>query len=251
MKRIKLLMVMILVLTLSTGCSVEYNLMIEEDTIKEEIIVTDTISYKRTKEKILSDYNKWYPTYVSYRKTGESIPLPNFNNKVDGIEYHDKKIENIPNGYKYQYTYNHDIAEYYDSYALASTFFETTIQNRMNLLVLKTDKESFLCDYDYFDSLKINIKINPNKYKLNYTNSKEIKDNTYSWNINRNNCNNSEIILTLNKITNDNIEEKVEQKKTDSYAIYIFCGILIIIIIVGYFVIKKYKEKLDDFDIDD
>ena len=256
MKKIKLLLIMILISILSTGCSVEYNLNVSSDTIKEEIIVNDNITSKRTKETILSHYNKWYPTYINYIKNGESIPLPNFDKKYDGIEYYDKSINEINNGYKYKYLYTHNINKYSDAYVLANTFVDTTIQQNYDSFVLRTSKENLLCQYDYFDSVKINITVDPKIYNLNYTNAYNKKNNTYTWIINRNNCKNNQIIITLNKIMNnneiDNIpkKDKVINKKND-YLIYIFWGILIVIVTIGYFIFKKIKLKSEDFDIDD
>lgn len=252
MKRIKLLIIMILISTLSTGCSVEYNLEVSSDTIKEEIIVNDNITSKRTSETILNHYNKWYPTYVNYIKTGESIPLPNFDKKVEGIKYYDKSITEIDNGYKYKYLYTHNIYEYYDAYVLASTFMDATVQQKQDTLVLKTSKENFLCDYDYFDSLKVNITIDPKEYELNYTNTKNINNNTYTWIIDRNNCNDSQIILTLNKVIDNQADNpNINIAKSSEYTMYIFCGIALIVILIGYFISKKIKAKSEDFDIDD
>lgn len=248
MKRIKMLMIIILILTLTTGCSVEYNIIVNNDNIKEEIIVNDTISQYRSKTSILEHYNKWYPTYVNYMQNEETIPLPNFNKKYDGIKYHEKSIKEINNGYQYKYLYKHNLFEYSDSYALANTFKEITVQETPDVLVLKTSRESYFCNYNYFDSIKINITFNPKEYKINYTNSTNIKDNTYTWTINNSNCKNSEIVLTLNKITDNKTEE---EKAKNDYTMYIFCSILLVIITLGYIYIKRKKSKLDDFDIDD
>lgn len=255
MKKIKLLVIMILISLLTTGCSVEYNLTVSSDTIKEEIIVNDTITSKRTKETILKEYNKWYPTYVNYIKSGESIPLPNFDKKYNGIEYYDKSINEINNGYKYKYLYIHDINDYHDAYVLASTLKDITVQQNFDSLVLRTSKEKFLCKYDYFDSLKVNVTIDPNVYEINYNNATSVRNNTYTWVINRNNCNDNQLILTLNKIINDDIYEDKDQDintvKYNDYAIYIFCGILLVLVLIGYFIFKKVKAKTEDFDIDD
>jgi len=255
MKRIKLLVIMILISVLSTGCSVEYNINISSDTIQEEIIVNDNITSTRTKGDILKEYNKWYPTYVNYMKGYESIELTEFDKKYDNIKYYDKSITEINNGYRYKYLYTHNIYEYYDAYVLTSTFVDTTVQQSRDTLVLRTSKENFLCNYDYFDSLKVNITIDPKVYELNYTNTNNVSNNTYTWIINRNNCNDSQIVLTLNKVINNDINEDNKQNinivKSNDYAMYIFCGILLIIILIGYFIFKKIKRKSEDFDIDD
>ena len=251
MKKIKLLTLIILILLTCTGCTIEYNITVNKDTIEETIQVDETISSIRQEKDILEHYNMWYPTYVNYIPKGnETIELEDFTKKADGIEYHTKKMIPKNNGYNYEYTYTYPLNQYYDSYALATTFVETTVHNGTNTLVLKTSKENLLCKYNYFDSLKINIKVDPNVYKLNYTNSLNIRNNTYTWLLNRENCNDSQIILTLDSIfdTEDIIIKQEENKK--DYTIYIFYGILIVIVIVGYLIYKKIKNKNENFDID-
>ena len=254
MKRNKLLFLLFLITTTCTGCSIEYNLNITKDNIEETIYVTDYISSNRTKKEILNHYNMWYPTYVNFITKGESIEIEDFSKKIDGIEYHDKNIIELNNGYKYTYKYKYPINKYHDSYVLASSFAETTVYKKTNSLVLKTSDESFLCNYNYFDNVKINVTIDPEIYKLNYTNSSSKNNNTYTWNINKNNCNNSEIILTLdildkeNSNINSNNNENKKKKSMDSYVIYIFLIIMILIIFFGYKWFMNFKDKNNDID---
>lgn len=250
MKRIKLFIMLILISTLSTGCSVEYNLTINKDTIQEDIIVNDIITSKRTKEKILNHYNKWYPTYINYITSGESIPLPNYNSKYNGIEYYDKTIKEIENGYQYNYKYTHGLDRYYDAYVLGVAFPDTSIYESNKLLVFQTSSTSFLCDYDYFDKLTINIKVDEDVYEVSKHNAKKANNNIYSWTISRNDCDNSSIYLTLEKKPVSKNKENKKIKESE-FALYLFCGIIIILVLIGYFIIKKKKKQLDDFNIDD
>ena len=258
MKKIKLLFLITLIITLCTGCDIEYNLKINENSIEEVINVTDYITENRRESDILKHYNMWYPTFVNFIKQGETIEIESFDKKVDTIEYHEKNIKKITNGYNYIYKYTYDIDDYHDAYSLANTYIETTALNGPNALVLRTKKENLLCQYSYFKTLKVSITIDPQIYKLNYTNTSYIKNNTYTWYLDKNNCNNGEIILTLDKI-NKKVEELplIEDEKTDKkkpkkeYTIYIFCGILIILILVGYNIFKKMKTKSESFGIDD
>ena len=250
MKKIRFLFLALILVTMCTGCTIEYNININEDTINEYIDVKDYITPSRTQGQILSHYSMWYPVFVNYVTKGESIELENFNEKASGVEYYEKDIKNINNGYNYTYKYNYSLKDYYDSYALATTFVKTTIQKNGNSLVLKSSKENLLCNYDEFDTLKINITIDPEVYELNYTNTKNKNKNTYTWILNRDNCNDSEIILTLDKISSN--KTVIEDKKTSSeYEMYIFCGILLLLILIGYFIFKIVKKKNDEFNIDD
>ena len=134
---------------------------------------------------------------------------------------------------------------------MATSFAETTVYKRANSLVLKTSDESFLCNYKYFDNAKINITIDPEIYILNYTNSTSKNNNTYTWNINKNNCNNSEIILTLDIIDSENnvLPSKNNKKSIlDEYALYIFLIIMVLIIFLGYKWFMKIKDKNNDID---
>lgn len=259
MKKIKLLFITTLIVTLCTGCTIEYNINITDDEIQEVINVTDYISTNRSEYEILDHYNTWYPTFVNFIKEGESIEIEDYSEKLDGIEYHDKKINKINDRYEYSYNYTYDIDEFYDSYAIANAFIEPTVHNDSNSLVLRTSKKNLLCQYDYFDSLKVNITIDPDVYKLNYTNTSNIKNHTYTWTLDRSNCSDSQIILTLDKknITkesnpnNNNIQNTEPNKNKsplDEYIIYIFLGAIALIIYLGYKWFLKFKEKNNNID---
>ena len=283
MKKRKFLFLLILILITCTGCSVEYNINITSNNIEEIINVTDYINENRTNEEILKEYNTWYPTFVNYIKEGETIETESFDSKIPNVEYHQKEIKTLDNGYKYMYKYTYPIKEYYDSYVLASVFEKVTVQKNHNNLVIRTSKENFLCDYSYFDNAKVNITIDPQVYEVNYTNTVNVNNNTYTWYLDRNNCKDSEIVLTLhtksnvnnvtqdssnndnnnqvnnsnnnnNTITNNttNNNQNNINNNSNEYAPYIFVVVAITIILIGCFVFKKLKEKFEkNSNIDD
>lgn len=262
MKKTKIFALLSLITLTCTGCTVEYNIKITKDNVEEVINVNDKVSSTRTKEDILKEYNIWYPTYVNFITEGETIEIEDFSYKTEGVEYHQKQIENLDNGYNYTYSYIYPIGKYYDAYILARTFLETTVYEGNDNLVIKTSDKNFLCDYDYFEKVKVNITIDPEVYELNYTNTSNINNNTYTWVLDRSNCENSKIVLTLDTknnynvttnsdINNNNADSNNNIKKTTDYTMYIFCGILILVIIIGYFISKKIKEKSEKFDLDD
>jgi len=250
MKKLKLLILTILITTLCTGCTIEYNINITNDKIIEEINVTDTILNNRSKNDILTHYNMWYPTYVNFIKEGETIEIEGYDQKIDNIEYHNKNINEIDNGYKYTYKYTYPIEKYYDSYVLATTFIESTVHNNSETLVLRTSKENLLCQYDYFESVKVNINIDPEIYELNYTNSTNINNNTYTWILDKNNCNDSQVILTLNKkdLNIQSSSPTVTQRKEKNYMLYIFLVGILIIVFIGYKLFMKFKDKNNGID---
>ena len=108
-------------------------------------------------------------------------------------------------------------------------------------------------DYEYFEEVKINITVDSNVYKLKYTNAENKKNNTYTWILNKNNCNNSEIILTLdvlnyNEEISDSNDKSKNNNKIDDYILYIFLGVLVLIILVIYKWFMKFKEKNNDIE---
>ena len=256
MKKIKLLFSMTLIILTCTGCTVEYNLNVTEENIEEVIKVNDYITSTRTKEDILNEYNTWYPTYVNFITQGESIEIEDYSQKTDGVEYHNKKINTITNGYNYTYDYTYPINKYYDAYTLARAYSETTVQQAYTNLIIKTSNKNYLCDYDYFEEVKVNITVDPEIYKLNYTNTSNINNNTYTWILNRSNCNDSQIILTLdinNQYDRENdADDNNSNIKSDSeYTLYIFLGAMLLIVVIGYFIFKRMKEKNENIDLDD
>lgn len=265
MKKLKILLLSILIILTCTGCTVEYNINITKNNIEETINVIDYQTNTRTKQTILKQYNMWYPTYVNYIPDGESIEIEDFSQKVDGIEYHSKSIIELNNGYKYTYKYTYPIEKYSNSYILASTYNETTIHKRSDSLVLKTSKDNFLCGYDYFEQAKVNITIDKDVYKLNYTNADYQKNNTYTWILDQNNCKDSEIILTLdttNNLLNSSSNNSSSSLNSSSnsnnnsnnnnnlnnYLIYIILGIFILIIYFGYKWFLDFKERNNNID---
>lgn len=262
----KYFIIIILILFLCTGCNIEYNLTISEDNISEKISIVDTVSYNRSEKDILNIYNRWYPTFVNYITEGETIEIKDYNKKYDGIEYHDKTINAINNGYNYIYTYNYDIDNYYDSYPKVNVYLDSYVYNDNDKLVLRTSEENLLCKYSYFDSLKVNITIDSTVYKLNYTNSLDINNNTYTWVLDRSNCKDSKILLTLEKINSiNNISEIYGDKNSsndklttvnkvgklsalDNYILYIFLFVIVLIIYFGYKWFMEFKEKNNNID---
>ena len=64
MKRISKLFIAFILLSLCTGCTINYNLEITSDTVKESIEVTDTVINDRNKTQILKEYQRWIPAYI-------------------------------------------------------------------------------------------------------------------------------------------------------------------------------------------
>lgn len=246
MKRINRVMILVSILTMCSGCSINYNIDITADTIKENIEITDLASPERTKQDIYNEYDLWYPTYIN--AFGDQLLEYDNTNKIDGVEYHNKTIKEINNGYYYTYKYNYPIEKYGNASTIREVYAKKQFYIDNSSITINTDSINLLCNYSYFDELNVNITIDSEIYKVNYSNADSINNNKYSWKLNRTNCEDSKIILTLDKIIDKSTTKSVDEP---DYIVYILYGILILIILIVYFIFKKLKEKNEKMDLDD
>lgn len=229
----------ILALLLTTGCTCEYNLTIDGNTYKEEIIILG-----ETSNEISNFENEW------------KIP-------VDKEEYEissSSDTEYIPEGniYKYnlfsnQIKFNYDFSNnnYNKSTAVYNCYNKLTLVNHNNSLVLSTSqKNSCFEKYPTINTLQINIKVDR---KVISNNADSINGNTYTWNITKENANNKSINLVMEDnikeiIDNEPLDEKPSKEKKNDYTLYIFLIIILIIIYLGYKWFLKFKEKNNNID---
>lgn len=258
MKRINRLLVAFALLSLCTGCTINYNIEITKDSVNESIEVTDTITNNRSKNDILSEYQSWIPAYIDLGNGNatnydSSIKNPDF-------EYHEKNIKELSNGYYYTYKYNYPIYKYENASATREAYAKRKFYIGSNYIIINTDKENLLCNYSYFEKLRVSITVDNEIYKLNYTNADEQKSNVYVWNLDKNNCQDSEIILKLdildnsssqnNNPNNSSSSNNSIKKISNNYSLYIFLTILILIIFLGYKWFIKLKEENNNIDDD-
>ena len=257
MKRIKGIIFALVLVLLCSGCQVKYNLEINESEIIENIMVNDTLINGRSSKSILSEYNSWMPVYDNIEDPDLIRDSDDNGGKISGIEYHEKSITNINNGYYYTYKYTYPINKFSHANSLRLAFGKPIVYDGGSYINLRTNNENALCNYDYFESLQVNIKVDLNKYTVSNNNAHKINGSTYTWNLNRNNCNDSIISLTLNKINNstfvtttssNNGNTQKSSRGLDNYVLYIFLGIMVIVIILGYRWFMNMKERDNGVD---
>ena len=96
----------------------------------------------------------------------------------------------------------------------------------------------------------INVSINIVGYKVIESNQDSVNNNIYTWSFDRSDKERKNITIKFKK-ENSNIEidpsdNKTEPNKVDSkYTMYIFYGILLLVIIIGYLIFRKMKESND------
>lgn len=237
-KRIIYLIIIILSLT---GCTCEYNLNIKDDIFSEEIILNGN-----GEETSLFNQKWQIPIDKEVYNNLSGDPSSNIDIENDIYNY---KVS----GNKLLFNYDFSIHELNNSTAISNCYKTATANYFQDRIILSTSSEVLCFDkYPNLDKLVINITVDRPiiSHNADYKNG-----NIYTWNITKNNLSNRPINIILNNedTSNDDINtgnnnpNNVENNQED-YTLYIFCGILLIILLLGYFIIIKIKNKEDNMD---
>ena len=233
-KRIVLLLIILLI---TTGCTCRYNLTITNNVYKESISITAENS-----TEITNLNQKW------------QIP-------VDKEEYDvgtDPSTKTIPvtNTYNYNFSgsnlkLNYDFTKntYVNSTAVFNCYKTLNIENYASSIIISTSK-SATCFEKYPTLTKLVVTVNVDK-KVTSHNADSVSGSTYTWNINRDNYTNKAINLVLENNDNDSKVTKPEEISTNpkkDYTMYIFAGILLIVMLAAYVIINGIKNKEDVMD---
>lgn len=243
MKKKKLLV--LLSILLLTGCQAEYNIVIDEDTIKEELLVYET---NMSKWNTIQGNNVL--TYQQYQQEYKDAPIGVYYNdqNVDAeIGFNPNRkyytIDLLDKNNKKGLTFTNDfgISNYADSYIIRSCFKHVNILNQRDTISISTDSELSCMNYmDGIDKITINIKTN---YEVLDTNATSVNDKTYTWVITKNNYTNSEIYMKINKLVNSssNTSNAFVSNFQLMYAI-----IVIVFLLVGFLIYKIFKKNSEE-----
>lgn len=212
--KIKIVVVFV-VLLLLTGCTINYDLTINENSIDEKISGNVNKS-----EYQLSDEDT--SPNLFYTLINGDVPA-----LVVGDDLYKKDISELEDklNYNYSYTYNNN----FDKSRIINSCFE-------NHIISETDKYyhielsgKFYCLY----SDKININVTSN-YEVIDNNADKINGNKYVWTID--NSNGVDILLTISK------EEKYEEPvKAKMFSTFQIVGLIVfaLLTIITYILYKR------------
>lgn len=172
---------------LLTGCTVNYDLNIEDNNFKETI--TGEIPNNMLEQDPHSTDINAYNYLLNYDQHSFINSDSYFYNKSTSNE-------NNLTSYKYSYTFNDDNFVY--SRILNECFDEFNFKNEDNKYHISVSG-NFKCYYA--DKININVK---SKYQVIAHNAESFKKNTYSWTIEKENSDNIDIFLVINKNKNTN-----------------------------------------------
>ncbi len=218
MRKLILLFVSVFVLT---GCSVQYDLEIDKDTISEDMKVS-ILNTETDRNTFLNQVN---------------IPMKVYSDKN---EYYDVKNDDNDGNFNVVYSYKHDFSNYENSTFLNKCYQSHVIKNSNDYISISTD-EKFNCiilEDDLFASpVTINI---TTKLKVISNNADKVSGDTYTWIIDESNYLNKPINIEM-KIPSDKTALVSQTKNTFIMILAFAIPILLIVLLV--YIKNKRRNK--------
>ena len=219
MKKFLLLFVVFFI----TGCTAEYNLNVDGDTIKEDVVV----SFLRNEiNKDALDYYVSNPNNVYFN---------------DGNTYYSAKLIEDDDNYYLNYNYKHQYENFTNSLFARKCYDDVEIVSNDDNIILSTSDEFNCINMDdgfYLDSAKINITTD---LKVLENNADRVKGNTYTWNVNDTNYTNKPIKLVLQK--NTNVKNVLSKNNQIFLILIVIIIILLIILMIGILIRNKARKN--------
>lgn len=211
--------ILLLAITLLTGCTVNYNIEFEGNQIIETI--SGTISKEEVEER---DNGKGVNIYRSLLYDNQKV----FENKND---LYTKEVTTEGNIIHYNFTYKY-LKDYQNSRIIQNCFSNPTIIETEEAYDIKLTGK-FTCLKG--EKVTINLK---SDYAIIENNANEVNDNVYTWIIDKEE--NVDISVTVSK--------KIKQKQTEEKPIFtpfkIICFIVLILLSgITYFLYKKKNDE--------
>lgn len=211
--------IILLSLLLLTGCTVNYNLEINKDTLNETI--TGTV----TKEESSQDSNATGLSTVYSIINEDQKPVYNKE------ELYQKELKESGNNINYTFKYNYNIEDFINSTIINTCFENHEIEQLDNYYSIRLSG-NFYCLY----SKKINIAVTSN-LKVASNNADKIKDNTYIWTIDKNTTN---IELVVDKDTP--YTKPIKRGISSTFRIVCFI-VLVVLSSLAYILYKKKNSS--------
>lgn len=219
----KKIVMSLLSLFLLTGCSVQYNVELNNDKVKEEInFLIDDISNNQDDYLYLKDFN----------------PVADLDNNIQ----YKKKIVNSSNSTRGTYSYTYRGDSYRDSRVFSQCFDIYSIVDEEDKYYIGASGEFKCLSVDYHTVDKVIIKFKTD-YEVIDNNADSVDGNEYTWTIDSNNYKDVSINIIANKKNN----VKAEKNKISWIEICAVVGGLIAIALTAFFIIKSIGDAKNKF----
>lgn len=189
----KKILTLILLIFMVSGCSVEVNLDISDNKIKESNDITVLENAIYTKEILRTSFRDYIPIYSSDLIV-DTVPDQPFSD----VLYYNKNTIDLGNGYRFNYSYDFDIDKYGDARTIKDGFRDYSYSYRNDIISLSTDNEGLIYfnDYPLLEEVTVNIKTD---YLVEENNADSVNGNTYTWVFNKDSKKSIDIVIDTSK----------------------------------------------------
>ena len=189
----KKILTLILLIFMISGCSVEVNLDISDNKIKESNDITIYQNAIYTKEILRTSFRDYIPIYASDLIV-DTVPDQPFSD----VLYYNKNTTDLGNGYRFNYSYDFDIDKYGDARTIKDGFRDYSYSYRNDIISLSTDSEGLIYfnDYPLLEEVTVNIKTD---YLVEENNADSVNGNTYTWVFNKDSKKSIDIVIDTSK----------------------------------------------------
>lgn len=227
----KKIILLILVMLLFSGCSVNYDLYVNSDlTVNEKVTAYEGADSLKTKtgQEAKAAANTFYDLY-----------------KIDGVNYSFSTVEN--NGLVTSITTtSFKSLEDYEEYFKSDIVKEVNITKKDSNITIEYKQNVPLNDYSsrslIYDDITVNLNI---PFKVTKHNADSVKGNTYTWNINKDGKL-KDIKITFNKdeTSTSRVFDFGFFKINVKYSVLLVSGlVLVLLIIIGIVYIRNKKNN--------
>lgn len=227
----KIILLAIFLFTI-TGCTTQYDLIINESSFDESITITAPKSeFNRNEIQVYSE---------------QKIPI---TQETTQTKFYSNSMTDDNLNYYLKLNYSHNIDTIKKSYFITKCYPNTSIIETPEQIEISTGSE-FMCinidDGWYNAAVQVNIITD---LKVIENNADEIRDNIYTWNINENNYTNKPINIVMEKTSQEklkNVVQNVQAHKasTELFIIYGIVGLLVIITVILIRIKIKKNNKI-------
>ncbi len=228
----KKILILILLIFMISGCSVEVNVDISDNKIKESNDITIYQNAIYTKDILRTSFRNYIPIYASDLIV-DTVPDQPFSD----VLYYNKNTTDLGNGYRFNYSYDFDIDKYGSARTIKEGFRDYSYSYRNDIISLSTDNEGLIYfdEYPLLEEVTINIKTD---YLVEENNADKVNGNTYTWVFNKESKKSIKIVVDTSKSG-----ARVLGIVDTSTVITLGVVILIILIILVLLLIRNRKNN--------
>ena len=227
----KRLILLCICLCMLTGCGqasdVQYDLNIENDLVNENL--SFSLARDEVEESVIQNFSE------------HKIPA-SMDSNVD--IYYNYSMNVNDDYYRLNYSYQRNLVDLPNSFFAGECYQEISVTNDEDLITLNSSNE-FLCleleDGVSVDNVEINITTD---LRVTRQNADEVNGNTYTWNVDITNYDNTPIDITLKRNNSVSIED-VEVNEASYLSFIIFGSIALVLIIITAIAYFKRKKSND------